>query len=177
VRGPLRDSERCGSGPRHFRCCRNLAPSGEAPSSQPSPRARGEGGVGQTIGDPPCDAPAVLRRLKIMAPLCAAELQAAPALRRRSHEMFRARAGFRAAIAAAPRPAAGDRRRPAPHSARHPRRMDGAPHRDPGLGVVAFRLKFFRDVHRAPRAARQARDDRIKTNPQSYPQTCAPFVQ
>jgi hypothetical protein len=34
VRGPLRDSER-----------RNSAPGGEAPSSQPSPRTRGEGGA------------------------------------------------------------------------------------------------------------------------------------
>ena len=43
MRGPLSESDRRGSSEQRCRPCRNSAPSGEAPSPQPSPRTRGEG--------------------------------------------------------------------------------------------------------------------------------------
>src|ERR1700735_3640443 len=74
-----------------------------------------------------------------MAPLRAAALQAASVLSRRPATLFWPRLAVRAAIAAVAGAKAGDRRRPTPRSARQACRMDGAPHRDSGFGVVDFR--------------------------------------
>src|ERR1700728_570432 len=98
-----------------------------------------------------------------MAPLRAAALPAASVLSRRPATLFWPRLAVRAAVAAVAGAKAGDRRRPAPRSARQPCRMDGAPHRDIGLGVMVFRLDRIKMCRRlclstaavAPPAARR----------------------
>src|SRR3984957_19082505 len=90
------------------------------------------------------DLPAVLRRARSLAPLRETAVPAAPLLSRRADRLFRARSADCVGKAAARGAKAGDRRRPAPHRAGNPHRMDRAPQRAQADRVVGARLNAGR---------------------------------